>query len=238
MRAQPTAAELLAGLAQASERKQAGKLTTVSRKARSCPRCQQRSDDGLLCQPCCRRVKDALKGLIEWWPDLWQTITRQDKLSTPGEGHGLNASRPLDFHHEAADLANEIRASLVGWVRLTVEDLGASFPRDAISSMCEHLTSWLPTLRRHEAAVEFADEVTSWPAKIKRLVDYNDERATIPVGPCPEQADGERCRGTVKAVLFEDGHTPPVMRCGKCKREWPSWEWRRAAKRILDGAGA
>lgn len=232
-----TAAEILAAASAVSKRKEAGKLATITaRKARSCPYCQQRSEDGLLCHRCSGHTKRALSDLIEWWPDLWQTITRQDKLSKPGEGHGINASRPLAYHYDAAELANEIRASLVGWVRVTVEDLGAPYPHDSISAMSDHLTRWLPQIRKHEAACELVEEVTGWPAKIKRVVDYADERATIPVGPCPEQVEDVPCRGQVRAVLFEDEHTSPVMRCGKCKHEWPSWEWRRAAKRISENA--
>lgn len=228
-----TADAMLTALATVSARKEAGKVSSQTSNRKSCPRCRQRSNDGLLCHDCTRITKKALRATVEWWPDLWTTITKQARMAEATEGHAINSERPLTFDYLAADLANEIRASLVGWVKVTMEDCGAECPRDLISSMCDHLEKWLPALRKHEAAVEFADEVCEWPRKIKAAVDYKDERSHIPVGPCPEPVENATCGGLVSAVLFADDYLPPVMRCGKCKAEWSSWQWHNVGRRML-----
>lgn len=209
----------------------------------TCPRCAERSIDGLLCHECTSRTRTALRAVAELWPTLWETITRQTRMGTDVGRVTGSSEKPLAFHPTAADVKDTVRAGLVGWVRVTVEDIpAASWPQDRAGAMVAHLLRWLPDMRRHEAAAELAAEAISWPGKIRRAVDYPEERSRIPVGLCCLEVgeDGTPCPGVVTAVVFEDPLIAPVMRCGECAQEWPTWEWRRAGARMrerLESAG-
>lgn len=206
----------------------------------ACPRCAQRSIDGLLCPGCTTCTRTSLRSTIDLWPMLWETITRQARLTHPTERvlssrDGYDQLPPM----QAQRLADDIRASLVGWVRITCEDLGAPWPTDHISSMVGHLDSWLDAMRRHDGASEMANEVIPWPNRIRRVADYPDERGRVPIpGGCPEMVNDERCGGKVEVVIYENPLTQSVAWCHACGHQWHEWEWRRMGERIEEARAA
>lgn len=207
---------------------------------RTCPGCEGRSTDGHLCAPCASKVSTALHRTVELWPDLWETVTRQARLQSAGEGHAVNGSRPLEFDYSAADLANEIRHTLVAWVRVSIEDYGAPYPADRISAMAHHLANWLPRLRTHEAVREMVAELCGFPIRIRWAIDP-EQWSKIKFGPCPETTeDAEPCPGVVFGIVPRSEDLAPYAACKRvgehpvrvCGREWPATDWSRLGARI------
>ena len=220
-------------------------LVWVGAVVSACPACSGRSRDGMLCHGCMRTTRKALEHIAEWWPTLEETITRQARLRTPAASGAV--FRPVPFEPAASALADEIHSDLVGWVRILAEEMAGPWPeRDSTPALARHLEHHLTTLRRHEAA-DSLPALDCWPGKIRRAVDYPDERGKIKVGPCPERvgadetSPGEACSGIVWARFFEGSEQRPTMTCEPpptpgavvCGREWPAGQWREPATRIL-----
>lgn len=210
-----------------------------------CPNCGGKTRDGLLCGPCVNATRDRLQALPGWWVELQRTVTRQARLTAPGGARGTTT--PLPFDPDASDVAARIRTGvttehgirngLTGWIRITVEDLGAPWPRRGVTDLCNHLEAWLPQLRRHQAAAELAADAWGWIDAIRSQIDYPDERARIKAGPCPEVDDeAEPCPGTVWAIIPQDCDQSAYAACDSCNGDerglWPSLQWRRLGPRI------
>lgn len=206
-----------------------------------CPNCGGRTRDGHLCKPCVDALHGRLTALPGWWVELQRTVTRQARLSPPGAGRA--ATKPLPFNAVASEVADRVRHGvttsdavrngLVGWVRITVEELAAPWPNSGVTDLCEHLIEWLPALRKHEAAAEFAADAWGWVDAISGAVDHPDVRARIPSGPCPETGeDGEHCAGVVVAHMPQDPTERAWLECPSCGWQAPSREWGVAAERI------
>lgn len=202
----------------------------------TCPACSGRSRDGMLCHGCMRTTRKALEHIAEWWPILEETITRQARLRTPAASGAV--FRPLPFEVEASKLADEIHTDLVGWVRMAAE-VGAPWPEQGDTPhLATHLVTHLDVLRHHDAA-DSLPTVDDWPTRIRRMVDYPDERGRIKVGPCPETAEDGPCAGLVWARFFEAER--PTMTCepakpgdpSTCGKVWVAEQFREASNRIL-----
>ena len=205
----------------------------MSDTARTCPACGGRSGDAMLCRTCQRITRRALHKIAQWWPTLEETITRQARLHASGPSGAV--FRPVPFETSASHLADQVHADLVGWVRILADELDGPWPEMADTpSLARHLTTHLPTLRRHEDAAELP-LLDQWVARIMRAVDYPDERGKIKVGPCPEKIEDEHCEGIVWARFFES--ETPTMTCegeqGVCGKVWPAGQWEHASNRIL-----
>lgn len=206
---------------------------------RQCPYCGERSNDGMLCHRCVKATKRALARIIELWPTLQETITRRDRIGEPSEIRAQSIYGPLPYREPASNVANRVRADLVGWVRICADDYGADLPRDTVPAMCRLLIDRARQLRTSNAAAGWASDMVIARDSILRAVDLTDRRA--PAGPCPEvTADNEPCPGVIVTTYPVDETVPPRMDCTKptpdaavCSRSWPSKEWRALGPRIL-----
>lgn len=208
---------------------------TPEPRARTCPTCGARSADALLCRDCTRTTKRALRQIAEWWPELEQTITRQARLHPNANGGAV--FRPLPFDADASRLGDAIHADLVGWVRLGLE-VGLPHPeRGDTPHIARHLAANVDLLQRLGSASELP-QVDQWPARIRRAVDYPDERGKIKVGPCPEVHEDGPCSGVVWARFYESESPtmtcePPQVGVESCGVSWPAGQWEKPATRIL-----
>lgn len=202
---------------------------------RTCPSCNGRSNDAMLCHTCTRTTRNALRQIAEWWPELEQTITRQARMHANASGGAV--FRPLPYNDHASQLADSIHADLVGWVRLGLE-VGVGHPEYGDTAhIARHLADHISDLRRHEDAGELP-QVDQWPARIRRAVDYPDERGKIKVGPCPEVHEDGPCSGVVWARFYESESPtmtcePPQVGVESCGVSWPAGQWEKPATRIL-----
>lgn len=211
-----------------------------------CPQCGQRSNDGHLCHICTSRLRVRLTHAVEpsvatLWPVLQETVTRRDRLTQPSEVHADTIHGPLPFKDHASRVADDVRGKLLGWVRIAIDDLGADCPADDPVAWCHLLARMLPRWRTHEGAVDFWREVWIMPTAMLAAMDYPEERARIPAGPCPEHTeDQEPCPGQVVSIFPADQAIPPRAECTPrskgdpvCGRVWPSTEWAGLGLAIL-----
>ena len=210
----------------------------------ACPACMDKpAHEGGPCRLCWRATEIRVAELTAWWAELETTFTRQARINEPGEGRTDNTPKLDDpttwrrpYHTGASRVARRIRNSAVGWVKVTVEDFGATMPRNTMPAMFTHLAAYLKPIRRHEDAAEFVNDVANWTWRIKAVVDQPSHRAKIHVGPCPlYDDDNEPCSGEVFAVFpFHDTEGAPMMGCDSGHEEhfWEASRWVRAGKEI------
>ena len=209
--------------------------------ARECPYCGQRSEDGHLCHKCTRATKKALRRIADLWPILQETITRRDRLTPAAEIRAETIYGPIPFKAQASEVASKVRARLVPWVKICVEDYGAEFPPDRVGSFCGLLSAYSGRLRTHAESEAWADEVASSRDEIAGAVDLPADRAKVPTGPCPEHtADDEPCAGVIFAIYPAVEELSPHMDCVSptpgvvvCGKSWPAKDWAHLGSRIL-----
>lgn len=207
----------------------------------TCPYCGERSGDGHLCHECTRATKRALRRIAKLWPTLQETITRQDKFGSPSEVRSDAIYGPVPFSERASATADDVRAKLVGWVKVCMEDYQAPCPADRVPAMCRMLVDYAPRLRTSPAAEEWADEIAEARDSVARAVDLPSDRAKVPTGPCPERtSDGEPCSGVVVAVYPKDDDERPRMDCTPpapgvqvCAGSWTPEGWANVGERIM-----
>lgn len=192
----------------------------MSDQTRECPRCGTRQEQGWLCDGCRRHVRVTLRAIAHDWPDLMDAFTRVRGIPTESEGHGKGGGQPLPYDERAAEVSHHVRAVLVSWVKLTIEELHADSPGDRIGAMAAHLTAWLPVVRRQEWALEFADEVDDLHAwLIGALQQGEGKLVTLQRAACPD------CDGALVARVGLDWSRNPMIRCRTCTREWGAGAW-------------
>jgi hypothetical protein len=109
-----------------------------------------------------------------------------------GERNGARSSeKPLPYDTRASEALSILRSTLVGWVRLAVEEDGAAWPRDTLEAMSALLLSRLPWLRTHPEANEAVDEIGAALTMARRTVDRPVEGWYA--GPCGVEYDGAPC---------------------------------------------
>jgi hypothetical protein len=96
----------------------------------------------------------------------------------------------------------------------------------------------MPTIRKHPAAGELVDQITSAVQQAWQEVDRAVNRIRFFVGPCFEaDEDGEHCPGEVWAFIPTEDARPPRMECrANPDHRWTSSQFYRAGKRIHDRA--
>jgi hypothetical protein len=99
---------------------------------------------------------------------------------------------------------------------------------DDLGTLATWIADHIHHLAQHPAASEAHDDITAAVRNATRLIDTPPNRATIPVGPCPEP----NCNGHVRAYIPRD--TPAHMTCnGPERHRWEAHQWTRAGQRIL-----
>lgn len=217
-----------------SKRRPAMKSESVS--AKTCPRCSHRDDQGWLCHDCTNFLRTTLLAIRSDWPDLMDAYTRSKGIPLDSEGHGTALHSPLPFDERAAEVSRYIRAVLVSWVMVIVEDFGSTCPPDRIGAMIDHLVAWLPTIRKQVWALEMCDQADDLRAWLLGALQQGEGRlVTLQRASCPE------CGGPLTARVGLDWSRNPMIRCrGRedCNREWgaDAWDELMAASQKRDDA--
>lgn len=198
---------------------------------RECVRCGRRSDAAPICQSCIKSARQALAGIADNWRHLTEAITRQTRMQPDSQGRSAN--RPLPVNIDASRVADSVRNTLVGWVRVLCEDNHLDPPTNTVAAICAWLDSNHHLIRRHEAAADCVDELIDACGMLTRAIDYPDDKARIFVGPCPEaDAEGDPCPGEIHAIIPERESGAPRMECRVCGNVWASEQWTRMGVRV------
>lgn len=200
----------------------------------TCPLCQGRSVDALPCSTCTRHLTRDLREVPWLHLETRHAALGLARLSSPVGGRSATNGLPVNL--AASGVAQRVlegvgvRNGIVGWVRITVEDLGAPWPAGSVAAMCTHLADHMPALRKHEAIVELAADVRDWTDAMVRVINRPTMRR-IAVGPCPLAHDDAPCAGTVWATFPEEAS--PFAACDTCSDPdadpavafWPAVQW-------------
>lgn len=156
--------------------------------APTCAACSRPvGDQARLCSSCTHRLARDLGDLAALAEEL--ETTRRRLSRTGGAATGVlsrSHDKPLPWDQNAAEVADALRATTVGWVRVLLEQgRSGRGVTDTITSMAAFLLANLEALRHHDAADEVADEFADCTARAWQAID----RATpwTYAGPCREE---------------------------------------------------
>jgi hypothetical protein len=215
-----------------------------------------------LCRACERKLKHNLADMEAHRRELLTALTRMVRMTAPNDGGRSTpnlawssmgdrylesisepeVARILATLPPAVKPATELHAQkslLVSWVRLFMDDNDRlPMPADTVASLSSHLASWLPFIRKHEAAGEFVAEVREQVRRIFAVIDTPANRIRQIAGPCIERYTDEYgrvdyCPGQIEMVVPRDEDEPARLHCLACQKEWDPTQWTRAGILIL-----
>lgn len=199
-----------------------------------CQRCERPVQDARICTLCGRDLERALGNVPMLEAELNLTITRQRRFTPQSDG-SRGSETPVVFHVKASEAYWTLRNILVSWAKFYAEECGADLPADTLAALSRFLLKRAEWLRHHELALDAVNEITDAVRHAARLIDAPANRTTFGVGPCPEvDTSGTHCCGEVRAYIPTSNDMPAWMGCDTCRKEWATWEWLRAGRRIMD----
>ncbi len=155
--------------------------------------CGRPVQDATICAGCSGRLERALGDVPALAQELLITRTRQNK--TGGQGIGIvvrSHERPLPWDQRASEATDVLRSTLVGWVRVVLEEASSRppMPRDHLADLARFLLGQVHWLRQHPAAGEAVDELVHAVDNAQYVIDRAPDR--VYAGPCREEwADQE-----------------------------------------------
>lgn len=218
-----------------------------------CVVCFKPFRNGPLCGGCEKAFERTIAEIPALSDELDTTITRQSAL---GSRNGSRATEtPVAFNVRASIVAEELKATLVGWMRdlgperrsvggpvcsLCTHDSCGSFiqdmwPADSIASIGRFLLWKLPDIRQHPAVDQMIDEITYACRAAWRAVDRPKDRSKVKVDDCLEVS----CLGELYAVFPiedydpDDESTHAKMTCSECQVTYAAEMWMHVGKRLL-----
>lgn len=143
-------------------------------------------DQARICATCTARLARDLGDVGALAGELQTTRLRQSR--TGGQATGVLSrayERPLPWDQRASEASDVLRSTVVGWVRVVLEERGARLPDDTMQAMATFLLAHLEWLRHANSADECADEMRHAVALAYRTIDSAPGR--LYVGPCDPQ---------------------------------------------------
>lgn len=193
--------------------------------------CARPAHDSTICAQHTWELDRRLREIPALLADLDISLSRQGKSGPTTERVGGKGETPVSFNTNASAAQTGLREALIHWAKAT------GMPWAAYgTTAAAHLLQRLPTLGSYGdlPALFAAVNDAYWTAV--RAVDAPVNRTIIPVGPCPEDTDGQPCAGQVQAFIPADDR-PARMACTLGEGHyWPSIQWLRTGKRIREVA--
>ncbi|WP_260868808.1 hypothetical protein [Gordonia sihwensis] len=121
-----------------------------------------------------KQLRDLLAripGLVE---DLINVQTRQARIAKRGMSQGRRPKKlgpAIPYHIGASDAADNIHATLVGWVRVVLDQRGGEPPADATISLADWLRRNMTSLALCEGSREALREIEDVIRSAVRVVD-------------------------------------------------------------------
>ena len=174
--------------------------------------------DTFVCQGC----MDTLHGHIAELPMLARELAVDiAKLGRKGDGqpHGAGGvERPLIFDPHAARILDDLKAALVGAVRVVALEQPDGLPRNSVASMCAWLARREASIALRPEGGDICADIERARKQARRTIDLRPERVYIGDCDCapsvglyairshPDPRDGQRAER--------------VHRCRECGHEW------------------
>lgn len=170
----------------------------------SCTACARPvKDQAYLCQGCTDRLARDLGDVGALARELQTTRLKQDRVTGAATGVlSRSADKPLPWNQHAAEIDDALRATVVGWVRVVVEERGGRPPENTMQALSGFLLASVEWLRHHADAAECADEISDSVGRARQAVDRPASRTYF--GPCG-------------SVDYDDNG--PVAGCEPCRAD-------------------
>lgn len=187
--------------------------------------CGRPAGDAFVCRACGDTLAADLAAVPDLAADLDVTLTRQGRTGLPVGNTSGSPRKPLPFDERASAVLTDLRAILVGWVRLCVEEgvtgrlqarqdasqpfaVGDSLPMDTFRGLAAFLAARVEALRFHPAGSEAVHEIGQVVARGRRVVDVPEARWYA--GPCACGRD-LYARVRASAITCQCGQTYDVQ---------------------------
>jgi hypothetical protein len=167
-------------------------------------------DHATFCDDCGDRLARSLGDMA--WVDTELATTIGKERGLPTEGGPAGSEKSLPFHLAAAEVRDNLRNTLVGWVRICHEegvrssDPSVGLPEDTLTGMSRWLLWRVDGLAFHEAGGDAVDEITYAVTQAVKAIDLAPERQYV--GPCACGRDLYRKPGA------------PLVKCRACEQEY------------------
>lgn len=177
------------------------------------------TDSAHLCERCTGRLERDLGDVGALSEELVTTRLRQSKTGRGGVGVQVKGhARPLPWDQHAAEVADALHATLVGWARVVIEERGFTSPADTDEALSRFLLRHLDWLTHHTESGQpvvgvMLDEVSDAVGRARAAIDLGTERTWA--GQCreqllPDEEQGERC-------CAAELHLPADRDAGRCR---------------------
>ncbi len=203
-----------------------------------CPHADERprhsSRESVLCQGHVARLQRTLEELGRFDAEADQAsydskVARHDGAPLTGTGE-----RPMPIDPRIADLRVDARDILTAWCRLVAEERHLSPPRVRLTALCAFLERNLAWVVGQDWIDEFAAETFDLGSKAHGILRPSGNRQ-FPVGECVETVDGERCPGTMWALLTPSDSNfmaAAELVCDQCECRVHSADWVQYGHRL------
>lgn len=193
-----------------------------------------RATEMFLCWDCTKALKSRLDSVIWLAPELDVTLSRQARITSPGDRIGGTPEQPLPFHAGASETAWVLHNTLSTWARDLCETRGIEYtpvgylpgsfvgpPRpgerrtpadfvDSTAGIATWLSYYVTSISATESAGECFDEISAAVAAAHRAIDRPPGRMYI--GPCGDVLNGVECDADIYITLGQAEACCPV--CG------------------------
>lgn len=200
--------------------------------ANRCAVCAKPVNGASICRSDEERLERALGQIPALDDELQLTITRQTSMG--GRNGSRSTSKPLPVNLDASEVADNLKATLVGWVR-ELEPDPLFQPRNTLTGISRWLMCHLGAIRVHVAAGVMYDEITYATAAAWRAIDRPPHRSRVHVSACLDVS----CDGDLKAYFptadydEADESTHAKITCSGCTVSYPAAGWMNLGTRIL-----
>lgn len=153
---------------------------------------------------------DQLCDLARDLPDLALLTTTRAPGTAQGGARAAGSTPPINLTPLAVDA--EVKARLVGWVRICVEDglCGDNWPADDTQSICRFLVPLAAILDSHEAGDDWKAEVAWCHQQVRQALGERDTSFHCPQCGVPASVDS-----TGRHAQCSLGHEIPVGDFGR-----------------------
>lgn len=188
------------------------------------------ADNAYLCKRCTHTLQQRLTELPDLVADLYVTMGRRAKILERFLGRTNGPALFID--KRSADVHADLTRTLTRIVNYTHQP-PEHRPTDHTAARAQWLLARLTRIRLHPAAGPILEALNDITRRLIQTIDLPIDLRTFTIGLCPQDdIIGALCIGEIRAHIPADDHKPALLRCTICGKEWPTWQWHAAGRRI------
>ncbi|WP_327309920.1 hypothetical protein OG730_42925 (plasmid) [Streptomyces sp. NBC_01298] len=174
--------------------------------------------DSLLCAPCLREVERNLRALPILHQECLYHVSPTPRRTNPTKVSGSRNRDHLNI--SVLDARHNSLAILDSWAGTITEKLGKVSSGRSALQFTRFLTENIEWISAQDLAADFADEIATITAELRRTIDPdpNDLHAVI------RKCVVDSCSGTITATPQTAGHAGRSLKCTS-GHSWEMREW-------------